>query len=331
MRRHYRALLVMAVLVPALSLDLQPPAQAQSADCRVFPETGKSICGRMLTYWQEHGGLAQLGLPLSDERPEISELDGKTYTVTYFERAVLERHPENTAPYDILGSLLGLFTYQQKYPKGTPGQQPNTTPGSILFPETGKRLGGRFLAYWQANGGLAQQGYPITDEFTEMSDLDGKPYRAQYFERAVFEHHPENAAPYDVLLTQLGTQRLAATAKIEPGLQAQYAGNPRAVVTYLVMLAEQADTSNNIADPDERARYVYEKLRQVADATQPPVAALLRAQQELGNVTRFEGFWITNGFTVEGNLASVRAVAALPQVATVHENQPVTIDPPVGP
>jgi hypothetical protein len=29
----------------------------------------------------------------------------------------------------------------------------------------------------------------------------------QYFERAVFEYHPENAAPYDVLLSQLGTFR----------------------------------------------------------------------------------------------------------------------------
>ena len=38
-----------------------------------------------------------------------------------------------------------------------------------------------------------------------MSDLDGKEYRVQYFERAVFEMHPENEPPYDVLLSQLGT------------------------------------------------------------------------------------------------------------------------------
>jgi hypothetical protein len=28
----------------------------------------------------------------------------------------------------------------------------------------------------------------------------------QYFERARFEYHPENAAPYDVLLGQFGRQ-----------------------------------------------------------------------------------------------------------------------------
>src|SRR5439155_24507773 len=71
-------------------------------------------------------------------------------------------------------------------------------------------LGGLFLAYWRNHGGLAQQGFPISDEFQERSDLDGKTYTVQYFERAVFEYHPENKAPYDVLLSQLGTTRYRA-------------------------------------------------------------------------------------------------------------------------
>ena len=32
-------------------------------------------------------------------------------------------------------------------------------------------------------------------------------YKVQYFERAVFEYHPENQPPYNVLLSQLGTFR----------------------------------------------------------------------------------------------------------------------------
>src|SRR4029079_13238896 len=75
------------------------------------------------------------------------------------------------------------------------------------FAETGQALCGTFLDYWNAHGALPQQGYPISDEFSEVSDLNGKPYRVQYFERAVFEHHPENRPPYDVLLSQLGTLR----------------------------------------------------------------------------------------------------------------------------
>jgi hypothetical protein len=172
-----------------------------------FKETQKTVRGRFLEYWNANGGLPQQGFPISEEMQERSETDGKVYTVQYFERAVFEMHPENEPPYDVLLSLLGNFYYEEKYPRGAPNQQPNTSAGSIRFPETGKRLGGRFLQYWNQNGGLPQQGYPISDEFMEKSDLDGKTYRVQYFERAVFEMHPENEPPYDVLLSQLGTFR----------------------------------------------------------------------------------------------------------------------------
>ncbi|HET6262935.1 MAG TPA: DUF885 domain-containing protein, partial [Chloroflexia bacterium] len=96
------------------------------------------------------------------------------------------------------------------YPNGAPGQKANTSAGSQLFQQTGKRVGGLFLDYWQKNGGLAQQGYPISEEFQEKSELDGKTYTVQYFERAVFEAHPENRPPYNVLLSQLGTFRYKA-------------------------------------------------------------------------------------------------------------------------
>jgi hypothetical protein len=76
------------------------------------------------------------------------------------------------------------------------------------FPQTGQTVCGRFLQYWREHGGLAQQGYPISGEFQEVSALDQRPYTVQYFERAVFELHPENQPPYDVLLSQLGTYQL---------------------------------------------------------------------------------------------------------------------------
>src|SRR5438445_1130370 len=96
---------------------------------------------------------------------EKSDTDGKVYIVQYFERAVFELHPENEPPYNVLLSLLGNFDYKQKYPNGAPNQTANTSLGSQVFKETGKHLGGRFLEYWKANGGLAQQGFPISEEF----------------------------------------------------------------------------------------------------------------------------------------------------------------------
>jgi hypothetical protein len=139
---------------------------------------------------------------------EVSDLDGKVYTVQYFERAIFEYHPElKGTAFEVLLSQLGTFQYQRKYPDGAPNQRPNQDAGTLQFLETGKRLGGSFLKYWQEHGGLQQQGFPISDEFTEVSEADGKPYTVQYFERSVFEWHPENAPPYNVLLSLLGNFR----------------------------------------------------------------------------------------------------------------------------
>jgi len=189
------------------------PASAQGSS-HYFPETGHTVKGRFLQYWQQHGGLAQQGYPISDELQGRSETDGKLYTVQYFERTMFEYHAENQPPNDVLLSLLGNFRYKLKYPNGAPGQQASTdNPG--LFPETGMTVGGKFRIYWEQHGSLAQQGYPISNEF-QGAGTDGITRTVQYFERAVFELHPENAGtPYEVLLTQLGTLRYHAAIPTE--------------------------------------------------------------------------------------------------------------------
>ena len=215
-RPNRRLLSILLALV--MGVTLLPVGSSAQGNSRTFPETGRTVKGRFLDYWQQNGGLAQQGYPISEEMQEKSDTDGKTYTVQYFERAVFEMHPENQRPNDVLLSLLGTFLYREKYPNGAPDQKPNNQAGSRLFTETGKRVGGVFLDYWNKNGGLAQQGYPISDEFQEKSQLDGKTYTVQYFERAVFELHPENQAPYNVLLSQLGTFRYKAkTAQASNG------------------------------------------------------------------------------------------------------------------
>ncbi len=75
---------------------------------------------------------------------------------------------------------------------------------SIYFKATGHIIEGKFLQYWQSHGGLALFGYPLTPAFYEGG------YLVQYFERNRFELHTENAGtPYDVLLGQLGRERIA--------------------------------------------------------------------------------------------------------------------------
>ncbi|MGI8586398.1 MAG: hypothetical protein ACR2M0_01735 [Chloroflexia bacterium] len=78
-------------------------------------------------------------------------------------------------------------------------------PGVQWFPATGHTLRGAFLDYWTRYGGLAQFGYPLTEEFFDASDRKNEQLQVQYFERNRFEYHPENAGgPYAVLLGTLG-------------------------------------------------------------------------------------------------------------------------------
>ncbi len=76
-------------------------------------------------------------------------------------------------------------------------------PQQRCFTETGQCIQGRFLKYWYERGALFFNGFPLSGEFTEVLG-DGKPYVVQYFERVRLEYHPENQAPYDVLLGQFG-------------------------------------------------------------------------------------------------------------------------------
>ncbi len=211
------AFITLLALVSLNSSAQVRPAAAQG-DCQTFPQTGMSLCGKFLQYWNNHGGLAQQGYPISGEFQEVSDVDGKTYTVQYFERAEFELHPENKPPFDVELALLGSLALKQKYPNGAPAPPTANNPNvGQYFPQTGQWVSDPFLAYWKSHGGLAQQGYPISGRFSEKSDLDGKVYTVQYFERAVFELHPENQPPFNVLLSQLGTERFKAKYPVVPG------------------------------------------------------------------------------------------------------------------
>jgi hypothetical protein len=211
MKHLFRTISLAAVLLLASPALTSTPAQAQPAPpCRTFPETGKKVCGDFLTYWNTHGGLAQQGFPISGELFERSDVDGKVYTMQYFERAAFEIHPENKPPYNVLLSLLGAKQLKQKWPQGAPDTDPNLMTGeSRTFPETGKRVSGIFLDYWRNNGGLAQQGFPLTNPLLESPTRTTPPFVVQYFERAVFELHTDSNGKPIVLLSRLGAFEFA--------------------------------------------------------------------------------------------------------------------------
>ena len=73
-----------------------------------FDQTGHNLSNAFLTYWENNGGLAVFGYPLSEEMVETNPDDGQQYTVQYFERNRFEWHPENPPAYNVQLGLLGV-------------------------------------------------------------------------------------------------------------------------------------------------------------------------------------------------------------------------------
>jgi hypothetical protein len=205
----------------ALLLLAGVPLAAAQTDQRCFPETNFCIAGRIRAFWEQNGGLPVFGLPTGPQG-EI-QIEGKPFQAQLFERNRLELHPENQPPYDVLLSRLGADRLAQQ------GRDPFTFPksdaqnGCRSFSETSHNVCGNILTAWHANGlefdgkkgkseaeNLALFGLPLSDVTTET--IEGKDYQVQWFERARFELHPENAAPYNVLLGLLGNEASAGPA-----------------------------------------------------------------------------------------------------------------------
>lgn len=91
-------------------------------------------------------------------------------------------------------------------PRGAMAQQDER-----CFGETGFCVSGRIRQFWEQNGGLAVFGYPLGPQLEEQ--IEGRAVQAQWFERTRLELHPENPAPYDVLLGRVGVEALAAQGR----------------------------------------------------------------------------------------------------------------------
>ena len=197
----------------------QPPAPQPiaGAQCRSFAETGHNVCGRMLEFWEQNGGLPVFGYPITDQAQEL--IEGRPFQVQIFERNRLELHPENPRPYDV---LLGRLGAQRLEASGRDWAQfpKSSADAPYYFAATGQAIAPEFQAYWSSQGlefdgrpgksfdeSLALFGVPLSPAQVETNPTNGQPYLTQHFERARFEYHPENAGtPYIVLLGLLGRE-----------------------------------------------------------------------------------------------------------------------------
>ena len=161
-----------------------------------FTETGHYLGGEFLDYYNASPQASTLyGLPISEEFPQQFN-SGVILYVQYFERARMEWHPELPEGQRVqLGALSSYILGNKTFDRHAPVDSTDT---SVYFPETGHTLSNAFLTYWQANGGLSQFGYPISEETSDNG------VTVQWFERARFEYYGNMPAPYGVQLSPVG-------------------------------------------------------------------------------------------------------------------------------
>lgn len=86
---------------------------------------------------------------------------------------------------------------------------PQAAPGELCFNQPGVNacVAAEFKSYWEGNGGLSVFGYPL--EAARQEQTPEGTFLVQYFERTRLELHPENAAPYKVLIGRANAEVLA--------------------------------------------------------------------------------------------------------------------------
>ncbi len=187
--------------------DTFPPYMAE-----YYEATGHSAVNSFQEFWRRTpNALFVLGYPISQPLIEESFTNpGEYYRVQYFERTVLEEHPENYGtPFYILGRLMANQIIKGR--EGEPPFQPVGNPGDGTFDSlTGHTLRdgpAPFRNFWLNNGGLEVFGRPKSEQFQEVNKANGQTYWVQYFERQRMEWHPDEPDPqYKILLGLLGNE-----------------------------------------------------------------------------------------------------------------------------
>jgi hypothetical protein len=142
----------------------------------LVPESGHYVKGMFRRAWDLFGGRASLGLPLSEAYERASD----HIVVQYFERAVLELHPEAAAipGFDLLLESDQVPLLVRPQPLGWGFAQGKNLPA-------GGSVAGRFQPFYKQFNGSWRLGAAISAELVET--VDGQPRTVQYFEKGRLE------------------------------------------------------------------------------------------------------------------------------------------------
>ena len=106
-RQHPINLWLVSLLLLALTLSNSPALADTTVSTTIsgkplfFKETGHTLAYNFRVFWENNGGLAIYGFPIT----EVFLENG--WPTQYFERARFEFHPNNPAQYQVLLGLVG--------------------------------------------------------------------------------------------------------------------------------------------------------------------------------------------------------------------------------
>jgi len=173
------------------------PPRPLSNEAWVAP-TGYAVSGPWLEYQRGHGDIDYLGLPRS---PVVADPLNPDTCVQYFQRLVLEWHPENPPQYRIQRRLL-----TEEMTGAGPAEPVSATmangPDYWYFPKGENGLGHAvsnfapdgtwvgFKSYFDRYGREDAFGYPMELPLLQLG-ADGVARWTQRFQAAIFEYHSE--------------------------------------------------------------------------------------------------------------------------------------------
>lgn len=166
-----------------LALGLTTSSSAMSpyppdVTCVYVTESGHNIHGPFLTFYLNHNGPENFGVPLTEAFWEGA------YVVQYFTGGRFELHPESPSPYRVMLGLLGMDYGVVDPPiKAAAVPLPNRTDFRY-FPDSGQTIGLVIKDFFDSHGGVDVFGYPVSGLRYESGIF------AQYFQRQRLEWNP---------------------------------------------------------------------------------------------------------------------------------------------
>lgn len=160
--------------------------------------TGYAVSGPWLEFFRDHGDVDYIGYPRS---PVVADPLNPEQCVQFFQRLVLEWHPENPSEYRIQRRLLVPELIDDEAAPPAPPRRANGAD-YWYFPKGPNGLGHAvsnyapdgtwigFKAYFDRHGKEDAFGYPMEPPVRRVTS-DGVERWTQRFQAAVFEYHPE--------------------------------------------------------------------------------------------------------------------------------------------